>query len=42
MVGKLMRRFCVGMTAFALATGLALASPDKPVIGVVVKVGGIP
>jgi simple sugar transport system substrate-binding protein len=42
MVGKLMRRFCAGMTAFALATGLALASPDKPVIGVVVKVGGIP
>ena len=38
----LVRALCVGVAAFALATGLALASPDKPVIGVVVKIGGIP
>src|ERR1700712_2788716 len=36
------RALCVGVAAFALATGLARASADKPVIGVVVKIGGIP
>ena len=36
------RALCVGVAAFAFGTGLALASPDKPVIGVVVKIGGIP
>jgi simple sugar transport system substrate-binding protein len=36
------RALCVGVAAFAFATGLALASPDKPVIGIVVKIGGIP
>src|ERR1700676_3547836 len=36
------RALRVGVAAFAFGTGLALASPDKPVIGVVVKIGGIP
>ncbi|SOE92273.1 monosaccharide ABC transporter substrate-binding protein, CUT2 family [Burkholderia sp. D7] len=36
------RALCAGVAAFALATGLAAASPDKPVIGIVVKIGGIP
>ncbi|MGF6648306.1 MULTISPECIES: substrate-binding domain-containing protein [Paraburkholderia] len=36
------RTLCAGIAAFALATGLASASPDKPVIGIVVKIGGIP
>ncbi len=35
------RSFCVGVASLLLA-GPALASPDKPVIGVVVKIGGIP
>ena len=37
-----LRKVCAGVVAFALATGIASASPDKPVIGVVVKIGGIP
>ncbi|KWF25129.1 substrate-binding domain-containing protein [Burkholderia pseudomultivorans] len=37
-----LRTVCAGVIAFALATGIASASPDKPVIGVVVKIGGIP
>ncbi|WP_175962237.1 substrate-binding domain-containing protein [Burkholderia pyrrocinia] len=37
-----LRKVCAGVAAFALATGIASASPDKPVIGVVVKIGGIP
>jgi simple sugar transport system substrate-binding protein len=37
-----MRTLCAGIAAFALATSLASASPDKPVIGIVVKIGGIP
>jgi simple sugar transport system substrate-binding protein len=41
MVDLLKRSLCVGAVAFAFA-GPALASPDKPVIGVVVKIGGIP
>jgi simple sugar transport system substrate-binding protein len=36
------RTLCAGIAAFALATSLASASPDKPVIGIVVKIGGIP
>jgi simple sugar transport system substrate-binding protein len=36
------RTLCAGVVTFALATSLASASPDKPVIGVVVKIGGIP
>jgi simple sugar transport system substrate-binding protein len=36
------RTLCAGVAAFALATSLACASPDKPVIGIVVKIGGIP
>ncbi|WP_322064411.1 substrate-binding domain-containing protein [Burkholderia ubonensis] len=40
------RTMCAGVVACVLATGLtsgpAWASPDKPVIGVVVKIGGIP
>jgi simple sugar transport system substrate-binding protein len=31
------RTLCAGIAAFALATSLASASPDKPVIGIVVK-----
>jgi simple sugar transport system substrate-binding protein len=30
------------VVAFALATNLASASPDKPVVGIVVEIGGIP
>ncbi|PCE25303.1 LacI family transcriptional regulator [Paraburkholderia acidicola] len=40
-----MRILCAGVvafTAFALSTGVASASPDHPVIGIVVKIGGIP
>ncbi|WP_080681180.1 MULTISPECIES: substrate-binding domain-containing protein [Burkholderia] len=37
-----LRKVCAGVAAFALATGIASASPDKPVIGIVVKIGGIP
>jgi simple sugar transport system substrate-binding protein len=37
-----LRTVCAGVVAFVLATGVVSASPDKPVIGVVVKVGGIP
>jgi simple sugar transport system substrate-binding protein len=36
------RTLCAGVAAFALATSLACASPDKPVIGIVMKIGGIP
>jgi simple sugar transport system substrate-binding protein len=36
------RTLCAGIAAFALASSLASASPDKPVIGIVVKIGGIP
>ncbi|MXN77112.1 substrate-binding domain-containing protein [Burkholderia sp. 4701] len=40
------RTMCAGVVACVLASGLgsglAWASPDKPVIGVVVKIGGIP
>ncbi|AOK56943.1 LacI family transcriptional regulator [Burkholderia stagnalis] len=36
------RTMCAGVVACVLASSLAWASPDKPVIGVVVKIGGIP
>ena len=39
---NLVRMLCAGAVAFALSTGVASASPDHPVIGVVVKIGGIP
>ncbi len=41
---NIMRTLCVSVTtlAFALTAPLASASADKPVIGVVVKIGGIP
>ncbi|KVZ43062.1 LacI family transcriptional regulator [Burkholderia ubonensis] len=42
MSGNFVRTLCAGLTAFVLATGVAMASPDKPVIGIVVKIGGIP
>ncbi|WP_175654315.1 substrate-binding domain-containing protein [Burkholderia ambifaria] len=42
MSGNLIRALCAGLVAFALATGVAVASPDKPVIGIVAKIGGIP
>jgi len=42
MSGNLIRVMCAGLVAFAVATGAAVASPDKPVIGVVAKIGGIP
>ncbi|WP_175699532.1 substrate-binding domain-containing protein [Burkholderia ambifaria] len=42
MSGNLIRAICAGLVAFALATGGAAASPAKPVIGIVAKVGGIP
>jgi simple sugar transport system substrate-binding protein len=42
MTNPLLRRLCAGILAFSFATGFANASPDHPVIGVVVKVGGIP
>ncbi|NHL69718.1 autoinducer 2 ABC transporter substrate-binding protein [Burkholderia ambifaria] len=42
MSGNLIRALCAGLVAFALATGGAVASPDKPVIGIVAKIGGIP
>jgi len=35
------RALCAGVVAFAF-TGAAQASPEQPVIGVVVKIGGIP
>ena len=35
------RALCAGVASL-LVTGTAFASPDKPVIGVVVKIGGIP
>jgi simple sugar transport system substrate-binding protein len=41
MVDLMKRALCAGAMAFIFA-GPALASPDKPVIGVVVKIGGIP
>ncbi|MCX4160028.1 MULTISPECIES: substrate-binding domain-containing protein [Paraburkholderia] len=42
---NLVRILCAGVVAFAtfaLSTGVASASPDHPVIGIVVKIGGIP
>ena len=41
MVDLFKRALCAGIVAFAFA-GAAQASADKPVIGVVVKIGGIP
>lgn len=41
MIINMGRALCAGIVAFSL-TGAAHASPDKPVIGVVVKIGGIP
>lgn len=41
MVNHYRRALCAGVMALAF-TGVAQASPDKPTIGVVVKVGGIP
>ena len=41
MVNRYRRALCIGVIALAFA-GAAQASPDKPVIGVVVKIGGIP
>ena len=41
MIKHTRRALCAGAVALAL-TGTAWASPDKPVIGVVVKIGGIP
>ena len=41
MVNHFRRALCASVVAFAF-TGVAYASPDKPVIGVVVKIGGIP
>ncbi|WDR87399.1 substrate-binding domain-containing protein [Burkholderia ambifaria] len=42
MSGNLIRALYAGLVAFALATGGAVASPGKPVIGIVAKIGGIP
>src|SRR5579875_2600887 len=42
MSGNFVRALCAGLTAFVLSMGSAVASPDKPVIGIVVKIGGIP
>jgi simple sugar transport system substrate-binding protein len=42
MFKNIIRSLGFGAVAFALATNLASASPDHPVIGVVVKIGGIP
>jgi simple sugar transport system substrate-binding protein len=42
MAKSFIRTLCAGVVAFALATNLTSASPDKPVIGIVVKIGGIP
>src|SRR5215212_6428988 len=41
MISHYRRALCAGVLALAF-TGTAWASPDKPVIGVVVKIGGIP
>src|SRR3954464_1518798 len=41
MINRIGRALCAGIIALSL-TGAAHASPDKPVIGVVVKIGGIP
>lgn len=41
MIDIVKRALCAGLIAFACA-GAAQASADKPVIGVVVKIGGIP
>ncbi len=41
MVDIIKRALCAGIVAVAL-TGAAQASPEQPVIGVVVKIGGIP
>src|SRR5260370_17852674 len=42
MFKNIIRALGAGAVAFALTTNFASASPDKPVIGVVVKIGGIP
>src|SRR5258708_24234638 len=42
MFKNIIRTLGAGAVALALTTGFASASPDKPVIGVVVKIGGIP
>src|SRR5258708_27286831 len=42
MFKTIIRALGAGAVAFALTTNFASASPDKPVIGVVVKIGGIP
>src|SRR3984893_10301646 len=42
MFKNIIRTLGAGAVALALTTSLASASPDKPVIGVVVKIGGIP
>lgn len=39
---SIVRALCAGIIALALTAGSAFGSPDQPVIGVVVKVGGIP
>src|SRR4051812_33277870 len=41
MIDQYRRALCAGVVALAF-TGPAWASPDQPVIGVVVKIGGIP
>ncbi|RKP44428.1 substrate-binding domain-containing protein [Pararobbsia silviterrae] len=42
MTKTFVRSLLAGVAAFAFAANMAWASPDKPVIGVVVKIGGIP
>lgn len=42
MIKNIIRALSAGAVALALTIPVASASPDKPVIGVVVKIGGIP
>src|SRR5258708_13192609 len=42
MFKNIIRALGAGAVAFALTTNFASASPDKPLIGVVVKIAGIP
>src|SRR5689334_1090053 len=42
MVDRMRRALCGSVLALALTVPAAQASPEKPVIGVVVKIGGIP
>ncbi|WP_277182941.1 substrate-binding domain-containing protein [Caballeronia sp. BR00000012568055] len=42
MIKNIIRALSAGAVALALTIPVAFASPDKPVIGVVVKIGGIP